>query len=690
MYLPKSFTGRNLFPSPVNNGGAILPRQRQVTQSVREVPPSHGVVRFGAFEVDVRNGEVRKHGFRIRLQDQPFHILQILLEHPGELVTREELQRHVWPADTFVDFEKGLNNAIKKLRDALGDSAEQSRFIETQARRGYRFIGSVTATNGIGRKEDAGSPGEVGAPARSLALYRRLVISGVLFLAFVATLFGFDIGGLRQRLLVRASSPAIHSLAVIPLANLSNDPNQEYFSDGMTDALITDLAQIGSLKVISRTSSMQYKQTKKSLPEIARELNVDGIIEGTVQRSGDRVRITAQLIHSPTDKHLWANSYERDMRDVFALERDVTEDIARQVQAKISPSNQSAVAQLRPANPTALDAYLQGNFHLNGYGKGAGDEEKRKAAELFQHAIETDPEFASAYNGLAKAHLGLLWPSRKDAVIAAEASARAVALDPNSSDAHLTLGNIRVTAWDWTGAEKEYRRAAALNPNSAGAHGDLGGLFDLTGRLDEGWKEQQIAFELDPNNADLFNFTLSGGLELRGEFDRAISIYQMFLIRDPGNGFTHLGLARDYMRLGMFKEAMPHLEQFWTLFGFPDVAAEVHRALSTSGYRGAILESARALEHLMASHQGYGPVTTAEFYATLGDKERAFYWLEQAYSHSDVLAAGTDDPLGCISGDAILEPLRTDPRFKDLLRRMGLPELHVKESGASGQQNGHM
>ena len=477
---------------------------------MNEVAPSRGVIRFSAYEVDFRKGEVRKHGFRIRLQDQPFHILQILLEHPGELVSREELQRQVWPADTFVDFEKGLNNAVKKLRDALGDSAEQPRFIETQARRGYRFVGSVTATNGAGRKEDATSTGEVGALGRPRALYRRLVIGGILFLAFVATLFGFDIGGLRQRLLVRASSPVIHSLAVIPLANLSNDPNQEYFSDGMTDALITDLAQIGSVKVISRTSSMQYKQTKKSLPEIARELNVDGIVEGTVQRAGDRVHISAQLIYAASDKHLWAKSYEGDMSDVFALERDVTEDIARQVQAKLTSPNQAPVAQFPQINPKALDAYLQGNYYLNRYAKGAGDEEKRKAAGYFQQAIDADPKFGSAYNGLANAHLGLLWPSRQDADTATKAARRAVELDPNSSDAHKILGDINVASWNWIGAEEEYRRAVALNPNSAEAHGGLGSLFDITGRMDEGWKEQQIALELDPNNAELFDSRLPG------------------------------------------------------------------------------------------------------------------------------------------------------------------------------------
>jgi TolB-like protein/DNA-binding winged helix-turn-helix (wHTH) protein len=655
---------------------------------VNDVSSSHGVIHFGAFEVDLHGGEVRKHGFRIRLQDQPFHILQILLEHPGELVTREEIQRQIWPADTFVDFEKGLNNAIKKLRDALGDSAEQPRFIETQARRGYRFIGSVTVANGAGRKEDAASTGEFGGSSRSRALYRRLAISLVVFAGLLSTLFGFDIAGVRERWLTRASSSAIHSLAVLPLANLSNDPNQEYFSDGMTDALITDLAQIGSVKVISRTSSMQYKQTKKSLPEIAHELNVDGIVEGTVQRAGDRVRISAQLIHATSDKHVWARSYEGDMRDMFALERDVTEDIARQVQARLAPENQAAVVQFRPVNPKALDSYLQGNYHLNRYAKGAGDEEKRKAAQYFQEAIDADPKFGSAYNGLANAHLGLLWPSREDADTATKAAGRAVELDPNSSDAHKILGDIKVASWNWIGAEEEYRRAVALNPNSAEAHGGLGSLFDITGRLDEGWKEQQIALELDPNNAELFDSRLSCGLELRGEYDRAIAIFQMFLKRDPDDGYLHLDLARDFIKKGMYKEAIPHLEQFWTLFGFPDVSAEVHRAFVAYGYRGAIQESAKAIEHLMATHQAFGPFTTAQLYATVGKKERAFYWLEQAYVLHHTGIAGTDIGLQFLEVDLLLEPLRSDPRYKDLLRRMGLPELHAKESLSNGQQNG--
>jgi TolB-like protein/DNA-binding winged helix-turn-helix (wHTH) protein/tetratricopeptide (TPR) repeat protein len=648
-------------------------------------PTQSRVLKFGVFEIDLEAGELRKSGMRHKLARQPLEALCILLEHPQEIVSREEMRHRLWPDNTFVDYELAVKRVINRLREALGDSAENPKFIETVPRRGYRFIAPVSG-NGTAMNFAVELPSA--SPNDSFASPSHPTRGGIAFGLIAATLL---LGAMAlpasfwQRHSGSGLSSQIRSIAVLPLQNLSSDPAQEYFSDGMTDALITDLAQIGSLRVISRTSSMQYKQSKKSLPEIARELNVDGIIEGTVQRSGDRVRITAQLIHGPTDKHLWANGYERDLRDVFALERDVTEDIARQVQARLTTPNQSAMAQLRPINTKALDVYLQGSFHLNGYGKGVGDEEKRKAAEYFQQAIDAEPKFASAYNGLANSHLGLLWPSNKDSEFARRMADRAVELDPNSSDAHLTLGDIRETAWNWAGAEEEYRWAVALNPKSADAHGQLGTLLDITGRLDEGWKEQQIAFELDPNNARLFDYTLSCGLELRGQYDRAIAIYQMFLKRDPDDGYTHLGLARDYLKKGMYKEAMPHLEQFWTLFGFPDVAAEVDRALSTSGYRGAILESARALEHLIATHQAYGPVSTAELYATLGDKDRAFYWLEQAYSHRDFLAASTDDPLGWISEDQLLDPLRSDPRFKDLLRRIGLPELHVNESLATGQ-----
>lgn len=632
-----------------------------------EVAPSLGVVRFDAFEVDFRKGEVRKHGYWLRIQDQPFHILQILLEHPGELVTREEIQRRIWPADTFVDFEKGLNNAIRKLRDALGDSADEPRFIQTQSRRGYRFIGSVTATNDPDRIEKAVSPVEIGVPAPSRRLYRRLSIGAVVFLAFVATLFGFDVGGVREHWLTRASSPVIHSLAVLPLQNLSNDPAQEYLSDGMTDALITDLAQIGSLKIISRTSSMQYKQTKKSLPEIARELNVDGIVEGTVQRSGDRVRITAQLIHGTTDKHLWADSYERNLSDFLALERDLTQEIARAIQAQVRTPSPEPTAQLRPVNLNLLEAYLQGNYLLNRMGYGAGDEETRKAAEYFQQAIDADSSFAPAYLGKAKAYGSFYRQSSENLAIARKAALRAVDLDPTLSDGWVELGDINCYRdWDWPSAEKEYRRAIALNPNNAGAHKGLGDILSMMGRLDEALKEYQIAQERDPTQE-----YLSSIIYLRGDHDHAIELLRREIESHPNEGWSHLTLHRWLAVKGMHKESVQELEKGLALFGFPEIAARVHRAFASSGYKAALLEAAKQFEHLQATDKVFFPMTLAQLYAGMGDKDRAFYWLEQAYQHRDRI--GGDYGLELARFEPMLDPLRSDPRFEDLMRRVGLP-----------------
>ena len=325
---------------------------------MNEAPPSRTLVRFGVFDLDANSRELHKQGLKVRLQDQPFQVLQILVERPGTVVTREELQRRIWPSDTFVDFDRGLYNAIKKLREALGDSAESPRFIETLSRRGYRFIAEVTA-NGNGALSTEPS---TKAPGQTAARGSRRALQAGLALAFgTVILLGtvLVVGKVWRRFSGSGTAPQIRSIAVLPLQNLSADSAQEYFSDGMTDALITDLAQMGSVKVISRTSSMQYKQTKKLVPEIARELNVDGIIEGTVQRSGDRVRVTAQLIQGLADKHLWANSYERDERDIFALQRDVAEEITHQIRAQLR-SNQAGPAQAHSVNPKALDAYLQG------------------------------------------------------------------------------------------------------------------------------------------------------------------------------------------------------------------------------------------------------------------------------------------------------------------------------------------
>lgn len=458
----------------------------------------------------------------------------------------------------------------------------------------------------------------------------------------------------------------IHSLAVLPLQNLSGDPAQEYFSDGMTDVLITDLAQISSLKVISRTSSMQYKQTNKSLPEIARELNVDGIVEGTVQRSGNRLLVNTQLIHGPSDKHLWASSYEGDFRDMFALERHVTEDVARQVQAKLTKQDPGAPPQPRVTNAEALEEYLQGNFHLHRFSRGSGDEELKLASGFFGQATEADPNFAPAYAGMSTAHRGTLQAASEDEEIARKTAERAVELDPTLSEAWKALGDVRYDFWDWRGAEEDYRRAIALNPSNADAHELLADLLDAMRQPDEAWKEYQIAQQLDPIHGHL-----QYALYKRHEYDQAIELNLTMLGSDPSNGYLHHQLYEFYSAKRMHKEAVEHLEQTYTLYGFPQVADKLRSAYAASGYMRAMREYAKELERLHATKQLFIPVNIAVTYAALGDKDRAFYWLEQGYKYRGNHIAGVY--IAEITVHPGLDPLRSDPRFKDLVRRVGLP-----------------
>jgi len=633
-------------------------------------PPgsSQALVQFGDYEVDLNSGELRKHGIRIKLQVQPFQVLQILLERPGQVIAREELQKRIWSADTFVDFDHGLNNAIKKLREALGDDAGQPRYIETLAKRGYRFIGTVTNGSGSTQTTDITIPArlpQTSAPTTQRKRFAWRYVLGAGVIAAVVTVAGFNVGGTRDRLLGKSAPPRIRSLAVLPLQNLSGDPNQEYFSDGMTDALITDLAQIGSLKIISRTSVMHYKKTDKTLPEIARELNVDGIIEGTVQRSGDRVRITAQLIQVPEDKDLWANSYERDMRDAFALERDLAQEIVERVHGQIGGESQKPLRRSGPANSKALDAYLRGNYYLARGVWSISDDEKQTAAQYFQRAIDADSDFVPAYIGLANAHDDLRLGSRDDTAIRKRAAERALALDPNSSEAWEILGNIKWHDLDWVGAEQDFRRAVTLNANRASSLYGLGISHAAMGRLDEALKEGEISQGLDPNQDHLSHI-----LEMRGDHKRAIELLQRMVELHPSDQAGPYLLFRNYAEMGMYKEAVQELERALTLWGFPESAADVHRGFVLSGYHGAMREYARMLENLYTANKVFAPENMAYARLASGDKDRAFYWLEQAYLHRDVVS--TDWGLMIIQEDRLFDPLRTDPRFADLLRRVGL------------------
>jgi TolB-like protein len=388
-----------------------------------------GLIRFGFFEVDQRSGELRKQGVKVKLQEQPFLLLQMLLEHPGKIVTREDLQKRIWPADTFVDFEQGLNNAAKRLREALSDSADAPSFIETIPRRGYRFIASINV-------------------------------------------------GPRQ----------MESLVVLPLENLSRDPEQEYFADGLTEALINNLAKIAALRVISRTTAMHYKKTDKTLPQIARELNVDALIEGTVLRSGDRVRISVQLINAHTDTHLWAQNYDHDLRDILTLHAEVAQAVAREVQVKLTPHDYAHFAHTHPVDPEAYEAYLKGRYYWN-----RRPAELGKAIQYFREATTKDPGYAPAFTGLADCLNSLtvygLAPTSEGSAKAKLLAQRALEIGHSLAEAHTALGLATAYDYDFSAAEREFERAIELNPRYAHAHAMFSNLLGWTGRYEEAYTE---------------------------------------------------------------------------------------------------------------------------------------------------------------------------------------------------------
>ena len=621
-----------------------------------------GHFRLGPWLVQPSLNAAVHNGNTSRLTPKAMEVLVCLAQHAGEPVAKEKLLETVW-SDAFVG-DDVLKRSIAELRRVLEDDVKEPQFIQTIAKRGYRLIAPVEWLDEEQRGSTAIAHGLAIGQSRWLWLAGATIGCAAVILVILAV---FDVGGLRTRLKGTAA-PQIRSIAVLPLRNLSSDSNQEYFSDGLTDELITDLAQIGSLKVISHTSTMQYKDAKKSLPEIAHELNVDGIIEGTVQRSGDRVRITAQLIYAPSDKHLWAQTYERDVSDLFGLEQEVTADIASHVQARLDPNHRRSAAQPRPIIPKALDAYLEGNYHLSRYGEGSGQEEQEKAAQYFQRAIDADPDFAPAYNGLAAAHDQLARSSSQDIAIERTAAEKAVELDPNYADAHVTLGFIKwQPGLDWRGAEQEFRQAISLSPNHAGAHDILGLLLVTTGRTQEGLREGQVAQQLDPNNDHLAYIFYQAH-----DYDASIKAALRMLRKDPDNGVTHCLLFGDYFKKELHGEAIDELSQCYLLYGHSEVASNLRKTFASVGFRGSMRQFTKDIEHLQATNQAYLPGNLVVAYTILGEKEHAFYWLEQAYEHREMV--NMDAGIYFLASEPMYDPLRSDPRYKGLLRRVGLPQ----------------
>jgi TolB-like protein/DNA-binding winged helix-turn-helix (wHTH) protein/Flp pilus assembly protein TadD len=629
-------------------------------------PPQR--LRFGIFEADPRIGELTKHGKRLPLQEQPFQLLAMLLERPGELVSREELRAKIWP-QTIVDFDHGLNKAISKIRDALGDSAENPRFIETVARRGYRFLADVavvqdapqTVAGDPTAQADAGplARPEVGRSSRRppRALDWRL-IGFVLTLVLAAALTWFLYTS-------RNSAPTIRSLAVLPLKNLSGDVSQDYFTDGMTEELITQLGQISALRVISSTSAMLYKGVDKPVAEIARELSVQAVVEGSVLRSGDRVRITAQLIRVPADEQMWSHSYEGDVRDTLALQSEVAQAIAQQIRATLSRRQQAALQRPRTVSPDAYEAYLKGRYFWN---KRTGDGLK-KAIDYFTRATEADPTYAEAYSGLADSYTlagdwlyGVLPP--QEAFRQARAAAtRALALDDSLGEAHTSLAfALDLYAWDWAAAEKEYKRAIELNPGYATAHHWYAWHLLVMGRNSEGIFEMTRAESLDPLSL-IISADLAEALCVAHLYDESVQQSKRTLDMDPNFAVAHYQLGQAL--------AQKHL--------YDGAVAEFQRAIELSGHNGAFdanlayvyavsgrkVEAENIIKDLEAGPAKNPSVDAniALVYVGLGDHDQAMIWLNKAYEtrfNPSILLRPAFDPL------------RSDVRFTDLRRRVGL------------------
>lgn len=637
-----------------------------------ESSASRRIFRFGPFEFHGQGCELRKHGLRIKVTGQPISVLAMLLERPGEVVTREDLQKQLWPEGTYVDFEHSLNAAVKRLRQALGDSADSPRFIETVARNGYRFIAPLGE-----RIDDLAEPAgqqhadepESAPQAKDAAKWLGFlafphVMAGVLLLPII--IVGLLIGLHESRPTHTGSGGPIRSLAVLPLANLSGDPDEEYFVEGMADSLRQHLEVISALRVISRTSSMYYRGSGKPLPEIARQLNADAVVEGSVLRSGNRVRINVELIQTATDTHMWSGSYDRDLKDIFALQAEVAQRIADEIRATLTPPERARLARRRTPDPDAYFAYSKGRFFWNK----RTEVDLKRAIGYFQQAIEKDPNYALAYDGLADCWLPLGWyaymaPS-ETFPYAKVAVRKALALDDSLAEAHTSLAFVTLYYdRDWAKAEREFRRAIELNPNYANGHHWYAEFLSLEGRHQEAITESERARELDPLS-NIINTWVGSRYFFARQYDKAIEQYRNTLEMNPGFVPVHLVLGQALEQKHMYREAIAELEKAVLLSdGSPIYMASLVHAYGAAGRRG----QARKLFDKLWNLSGHRFVSSYDLaLASLGivEADRTFALLARAVEERSPRVA-------FLGVDPRFDALRSDARFKELMIRIGRP-----------------
>jgi TolB-like protein/Flp pilus assembly protein TadD len=581
------------------------------------------IYQFDDVSVDLEMFEVRKADIRARLEPKAFEALVFLIENRGRLVEKKELLDAVWK-DSFVT-ENAMTRVIAQLRKALGDDSKEAKYIETVPTRGYRFIAEVEVSKELGHEAEEYPPSKEG-------------------------------------------TERIGSLAVLPLENLSGDLSQEYFADGMTDVLITELAKIGSLRVISRTSTMQYKKAGKPLPEIAWELNVDAVVEGTALRSGNRVRITAQLLHAPTDRHLWAESYERDLSDVLALQSEVARAIAKEIKIKLTPQEQLLLSNARAVNPKAWDDYLKGVYCFNqGRDKAPaseGVELLNKSFGYFHQAFKTEPDCALAYSGLGRAYHHLASYGLPELYAKSKAAAlRAIELDDTLAEAHGALAyTLLKYEWDWEGAETEFKKAVELNRSYGEAHHGYALFLSASGRHDEAIAEIKLGEEMDPLSL-VAKINLAQVYSCARQYDLALEQAQRANELNPDISFGRWMLGSVHTMRGEFTQAFVEFQKGLALSGGDPLNA------AGLGYAYAVSGLGDEAKLVLAQLEGqpndyYMAFPIALIYAALGEQGRAFEYLEKAYKvRSDLLIWLKVDPR--------LDSLRSDSRLTDLMRRVG-------------------
>jgi TolB-like protein/Tfp pilus assembly protein PilF len=576
-------------------------------------------VRFGVFEFDLRSGELRKQGRRIRLEGQPVQVLIKLLERSGELVTRVELKKELWPADTFVNFEQSLNAAVKRLRQALGDSPANPRFIETLTRRGYRFIAPVDAA-------------AVSAP--SAVPIRRLV----------------------------------ESLAVLPFGNTDSDPETEYLADGITESIINHVSRVSAVRVMARSTVFRYKDKTLDPRAVGRKLNVDAVLLGRLQQRGDALLVGAELVDVRNGWQLWGDQYNRKLADIFAVEEEISKEIAEKLRLRLSGEERGRLTKRYTESTEAYQDYLRGRYHWNRL----TEEGLRKGIEYFEGAIGRDPNYALAYTGLADSY-GLLAffglaPALAVMPKAKEAARRAIEIDDGLAEAHASIAGIfKIYDWDWAAAEREYKKAIELNPNYATAHRMYASYLAAVGRAEESWREGKLAHELDPFSL-VISMEIAWNCYMARDYERAAEEALRTLDLEPQFAAAQSTLGLVYEQKGQYEEALLALEKTRAAAGdHPSTLAALSHTLASAGRREEAQAMLGQLAQFSQEHH-VSPFWLAVARAGVGEKATALDALDQGFEQHDVM-------LVWLGTDPRLDALRGEPRFIHLLRRMGLKPL---------------